>query len=125
MGEVSGSGGGIIPFHIVIEGACWLKLEGTEVTLETGDVVMFPFGTEHQLGAGRDGMIISPIRDLPPGHGGRFPSSLRRRGGRRLCAATFSADFRFAPFSRSLPKMIHVKTRGDGMPVGSLPRFSR
>jgi AraC-like DNA-binding protein len=115
MGEVSGKGGGIIPFHIVVDGACWLKLEGTEVTLETGDVVMFPFGTEHQLGAGRDGMVISPIRDLPPRPWREVPV-LRYGDGadvRFLCGYLQCETSGFAPFSRSLPKMIHVKTRGD------------
>ena len=41
-----------IPFHVVVDGACWLKIEGRHIDLMRGDVVAFPFGTGHQLGAG-------------------------------------------------------------------------
>ena len=44
-----------IPFHIVTEGACWLKMEGRESTLGPGDIVAFPYGSGHQLGSGSDG----------------------------------------------------------------------
>ena len=54
-----------IPFHIMVEGTCWLKMEGRHI-LKAGEVVAFPFGTGHQLGAGSGGRLIIPTQDLPP-----------------------------------------------------------
>jgi AraC-like DNA-binding protein len=114
---MSEKGGGIIPFHIVVEGGCWLTLEDIEVTLEAGDVVMFPFGTEHRLGVGRGGMLVAPMRDLPPRPWREVPVLRYGEGAnaaRLLCGYLQCEAAGFAPFSRSLPKMIHVKTRSDG-----------
>src|SRR5262245_55198357 len=54
-----------IPFHILIEGACWLRLDGQETMLEAGDVVAFPFATPHRLGVGARGTPLTPVADLP------------------------------------------------------------
>jgi hypothetical protein len=62
----SSRGSGVIPFHIVAEGTCWLRFEDDQTTLEAGDVVLFPFGSGHQLGSGRDGRLVTPTKDLPP-----------------------------------------------------------
>ena len=42
----------LMPFHIVVEGTCWLRMERDERPLAAGDVIAFPFATGHQLGAG-------------------------------------------------------------------------
>lgn len=52
MANLSGKAIGTVPFHIVAAGHCWLKMEGQEAALEPGDVLVFPFGTGHQLGSG-------------------------------------------------------------------------
>src|SRR5262245_52534691 len=55
-----------IPFHILVQGTCWMRIEGQEFALAEGDVVAFPFGTRHKLGAGGGGRMIAPVEDLPP-----------------------------------------------------------
>ena len=37
-----------------------MKMEGEAHILKAGDVVAFPFGTGHQLGAGSGGRLILP-----------------------------------------------------------------
>ncbi|TCV71013.1 AraC family transcriptional regulator [Neorhizobium sp. R1-B] len=115
MAGLSGRPSGTIPFHIVVAGNCWLKMEAEEALLETGDVVVFPFGTGHQLGAGADGSLINPTRELPPKPWRQIP--VIRHGGdgqgvRLLCGYLQCDALGFAPLKRALPKLIHVRTRG-------------
>ncbi len=106
--------GGTIPFHIVVRGSCWLKIHDQEVALDEGDIVAFPFGTGHQLGAGIDGRLITPVKDLPPRPWrnlpvlkyGNEPSDLRLFCGYLECSA-----ISFQPLRDSLPPMLHVRTR--------------
>lgn len=66
MAKAGGDAGRTIPFHIMVEGSCWMKMEGRDYQLEAGDVLAFPLGTGHQLGSGQDGRMVTPILDLPP-----------------------------------------------------------
>lgn len=115
MASLSGKAGGTVPFHIVAAGHCWLKMEDEEAVLEPGDVLVFPFGTGHQLGAGTDGRLINPTRELPPKPWRQIPV-LRHgddgEGVRLLCGYLQCDALGFAPLKRALPKLIHVKTRG-------------
>jgi hypothetical protein len=54
-----GGSSGVIPFHILVQGQCWMKMEGRHWDLVAGDVLAFPFGTGHQLGAGKGGRLIT------------------------------------------------------------------
>src|SRR5262245_31803348 len=40
-------------------------MDGQQIALEAGDVLAFPFGSPHQLGAGLDGGTLAPVKDLP------------------------------------------------------------
>jgi AraC-like DNA-binding protein/mannose-6-phosphate isomerase-like protein (cupin superfamily) len=108
------AGSSVIPFHIVVEGSCWLKMDGRDVVLGTGDVVAFPFGTGHQLGAGADGRLILPGRDLPPKPWREIPV-LRygeaRQRVRLLCGYLQCNAISFRPLRDALPTMLHVRTR--------------
>jgi mannose-6-phosphate isomerase-like protein (cupin superfamily) len=55
-----------IPFHIMVEGSCWLSIGDEETILREGDIVAFPHATPHVLGAGHDGTMVVPVLDLPP-----------------------------------------------------------
>lgn len=109
------SSGGVVPFHIMVEGSCWLKMPGHEVDLAPGDIVAFPFATGHQLGHGRGGGMVNPTTLLPPKpwreipvlHYGQGPSSLRLLCGYLQCDAM---DFR--PLRKALPTLLHMRTEG-------------
>jgi AraC-like DNA-binding protein len=105
-----------VPFHVVVEGSCWLKMPGIEATLATGDVVAFPFGTGHQLGAGSGGgRLVTPVADLPPKPWQRIP--MLRYGEepdrvRLLCGYLQCDALNFAPLRQALPQLLHVRTAG-------------
>jgi hypothetical protein len=115
----SSRGSGVIPFHIVAEGTCWLRFEDDQTTLEAGDVVLFPFGSGHQLGSGRDGRLVTPTKDLPPKPWREVPV-LRYgddvAGVRMLCGYLQCEALAFSPFSRSFPELVHVRTRANDSP---------
>lgn len=106
-----------IPFHIVVEGGCWLKLpmdnRPHEVVLAAGDVVAFPFGTGHQLGAGAGGRTILPTRDLPPKPWREIPVLHYGTGTRRvrlMCGYLQCDAVSFRPLRAALPTLLHVRT---------------
>lgn len=115
MARLSGRATGTMPFHILVEGECWLKIDGADRTLEEGDVVVFPFGTGHAIGVGSGGKLIAPTQDLPPKPWREIPV-LRYGGGRGrarlLCGYLECEALNFAPLKQALPKLIHVRTRG-------------
>ena len=113
MAKMSGTGVGTMPFHIVVAGACWLKIGEVETTLKTGDVIVFPFGTGHQLGVGRGGPVVTPTRDLPPKPWREIPVlryGNERDGVRLLCGYLQCEAVNFSPFGRALPEFIRVET---------------
>lgn len=114
MAQMSGGAGGTMPFHIVVEGDCWLKIDGKHLTLEEGDVVVFPFGTGHAVGVGAGGRLIVPTQDLPPKPWREIPvlSYGEERGNTRLLCGYLECEaLQFEPLRQALPKLIHVRTR--------------
>ena len=111
-----GSSAGVMPFHIMVEGSCWLKMPEHNVDLVAGDIVAFPFGTGHQLGHGNGGGMVNPTTLLPPKpwreipvlHYGDGPASLRLLCGYLQCDAM---DFR--PLRKALPTLLHMRTEGS------------
>jgi AraC-like DNA-binding protein/mannose-6-phosphate isomerase-like protein (cupin superfamily) len=104
-----------MPFHIVVEGTCWLKMEGRESILVAGDIVAFPFGTGHQLGAGAGGRLITPVKDLPPKPWRELPAlhyGEERQRVRLLCGYLQCDAINFRPLRNALPSLLHVRTRG-------------
>jgi AraC-like DNA-binding protein/mannose-6-phosphate isomerase-like protein (cupin superfamily) len=105
---------GVTSFHIVVEGSCWLRMEGEEVALSAGDVVAFPFGTGHQLGAGRGDALVTPMNDLPPKPWREIPV-LRYGAGdgavRLLCGFLEFGATSFGPLRDALPKLLLARTR--------------
>jgi AraC-like DNA-binding protein len=114
LAKMSGRPSGTMPFHIMVEGTCWMKMEGREYVLGAGDVVAFPFGTGHQLGAGAGGRQITPTQDLPPKPWREIPVLHYGSGPQRvrvLCGYLQCEAMNFGPLQSALPSLIHVRTR--------------
>jgi AraC-like DNA-binding protein len=105
-----------IPFHVLVDGSCWLRAEGRDIPLDAGDVVAFPFRTSHVLGVGSGDLPIAPIEDLPPKPWRTVPILRYGEGAGRvrlLCGYLQCDAMRFRPLSSALPTLIHVRTRGS------------
>ena len=116
LARLSASSNGVMPFHIMAEGTCWLRIAGEEVILRAGDIVVFPFGTGHQLGAGEGGRLIIPTGDLPQKPWARTPVLHYGEGAdlvRLLCGYLHCEVLDFAPLQRILPKLIHIRTTAE------------
>jgi AraC-like DNA-binding protein len=103
-----------IPLHIVVEGTCWLRMEGKEHILGAGDIVAFPFGTGHQLGAGSGGRLIVPTNDLPPKPWREIPVlryGSEHRRVRILCGYLQCEALNFRHLRNALPSLLHARTR--------------
>lgn len=105
-----------IPFHILAEGSCWLRMEGREWILAAGDIVAFPFGTGHALGAGTGGPMIEPVHDLPPKPWREIPVLRYGSAGRRvrlLCGYLQCDTMNFRPLRDAMPSLLHARTGGS------------
>ncbi|WP_332686929.1 AraC family transcriptional regulator [Devosia sp.] len=107
---------GIMPFHIVVEGDCWLTFDGETRAVEAGDVLVFPFADGHRLGSGRGGQTVSPMVELPPQPWSALP--VMQYGDedaervRILCGFVSIGAMGFAPLRHAMPRLIHINTRG-------------
>jgi AraC-like DNA-binding protein len=112
LASLAGNSSNAMPFHIMAEGTCWLRMEGEETMLNAGDVVAFPFATGHQLGAGSAGRFITPVDDLPPKPWMQLPFLRYEAEGPRvrlLCGYLQCAAVSFRPFRNALPSLLHFK----------------
>jgi AraC-like DNA-binding protein len=113
-----GSGGTrTVPFHIVAEGACWLRIEDRTVALAAGDIVAFPFGTGHVVGSGAGGPVVNPTSDLPPKPWRDIPLLRYGEGqvGVRLLCGYLTCDaINFQPLRSALPVLLHARTSSAG-----------
>lgn len=113
MGKMAQAAIPAIPFHVVANGKCWVRLEGRALDLEEGDVVAFPFATGHALGLGETGPLICPVDDLPPRPWGDVPV-LRYGTGhvstRLLCGFVSLEAMNFRPLREALPVVIQIKS---------------
>ncbi|HEY5452142.1 MAG TPA: AraC family transcriptional regulator [Polyangia bacterium] len=110
----------IISFHVFTHGACWGGLlDGPQVRMEAGDVVVFPRG---------DGYFMSFVRQQqpPPPNvdqafafmrgmtGGQLPFSVKFGGGGSeqvgaICGFLGCDARPFNPLIATLPRMLHIK----------------
>lgn len=107
----------LVPYHLVTEGRALVKFEdGTEVQLETGDVVIIPLGDAHSVSNGRPTELIDSGKSL-----GRFLAgdlrTMRLGGGgeqtRFICGYFGCERHADRLFLAGLPKMIRINARDD------------
>lgn len=97
---------GTVLFHLLTEGEAVVRVEGEDVALRAGQLLLVPHGTGHTI-ASDSGAAAAPLFDLPrvevsdrfermSVHGGGAPATLG-------CGAVFFTDAAVARLMRSLP----------------------
>ena len=113
----------VIEYHVVTAGRCFARIVGEPcepVTIETGDVVVFPQGHPHVLSSAPGLRATRP--DLTPYHRPvRLPFKLEQHGGGEqrigLICGFLGCDAKpFNPLVDALPSILHVADgyAGDG-----------
>ena len=92
------------------------RTHGEHTVLAAGDIVTFPFGTEHALSVGSGDRLIAPMKDLPPQPWRTLP--MLRYGTeppnvRILCGNLQCDAINFGPFRDALPKLLRIRTQGS------------
>jgi AraC-like DNA-binding protein len=110
----------LIPFHIIASGECWLKFDGAEIWLTAGDVIAFPHGSTHVLGAGRMGPTLDPLGDLPDAPWQGVPVLNYGEGEeqvRVVCGFLECDAMAFAPISCAVPRLLHARGTDAGAAI--------
>ncbi|MBW8484578.1 AraC family transcriptional regulator [Actinomadura parmotrematis] len=103
----------IILFHIVVDGPCWVSLEGGErLWAESGDVVVLPYADQHTMGGTADAEPV-PITDLMDPRPWTALPMVRHGGGGAaagiVCGYLHSSDPLFDPGLAALPPVFVVR----------------
>ena len=102
----------LILFHIVARGKCWVSVDDQERHwADTGDVIVLPYGDQHDLGGVEDAEIVPILTLLPPLPWASIPNL--RHGGQGpptdiVCGYLHSPDPLFDPNLRALPPVFVV-----------------
>jgi AraC-like DNA-binding protein len=106
----------VVLFHILVDGSCEVACQGhTTVTMESGDVVVFPRGEQHTMRSHGAGAPMPLASIFTPGTHDDPPQLAHGGGGRtsRFVCGYLNCDQRFAPLVEALPTMLVVRARDD------------
>lgn len=108
---------GSVSFHIVVEGSTWIDMAEGQFTAQAGDVVIFPRGSHHFIGAGHQGRLLSPGDDLPPPPWHSLPrlryASATGARQRILCGFLEARVLDFQPLMSALPELMVARPSAD------------
>ena len=106
--------GSVTPFHVFVDGSCFITVgKHASVTVESGDVLVFPRGDQHVM-ASQVGVPPVPIREIYSQPSKEQITTVKYGGnGRpaRFICGFLQSDQRFDPLLDSLPAFICVRPR--------------
>jgi AraC-like DNA-binding protein len=102
----------VILFHLVAGGTCWVSVDGEKHWAERGDVIVLPYGHQHQMGGveAAEAVSIATFLQAPPWS--EMPVLKHGRGGNQtdvVCGYLHSRDPLFDPTLRAFPPVFVVK----------------
>lgn len=110
----------VVMFHIVAEGGCWVEIEGEpRVWLGKGDMIGFPIGHQHLMGAGTVGNPVRLGSLLPPPPWTGMPIVRLGADGpltHMICIYLHCDELLFNPILSSLPAQLLVRPQKDAAP---------
>jgi AraC-like DNA-binding protein len=117
--------GSVTPFHVVVEGSCWVTLgKLPAIRIEAGDVIVFPRGDQHVM-ASDPALTPVPIKDIYSQPSVDQIAILRYGGGgecARFICGFLHADHQFDPLLKSLPALMCVRPRVGSLTLETLDR---
>jgi AraC-like DNA-binding protein len=112
-------------FHVLVEGECWIECEGhPPVRMESGDVIIFPHGDQHDMSS-RKGTKATPLGRLLPHRRSQDLLQLTHGGGgdiSRFVCGYLHCDQRFNPLIGALPTILLVRNRDGYVAVEAVDR---
>jgi AraC family transcriptional regulator, alkane utilization regulator len=112
------SGREVASFHIVIEGMCWLTVEGMEepVLLTEGDLVILPHGHAHTM-TDHPKSPVTMLEDLKPkqpvAKNGIFYRMGQGAVTTLVCGGLELEDYSTNPLYSILPAFIHMRSKDE------------
>jgi AraC-like DNA-binding protein len=108
----------VVLYHLVIEGGAVIDLDdGSSITLEPGDIVIFPHGTPHRMSSGKGARPPFPNYGISAKIASRDLSPLRAGGGgdvsRFVCGYMTCDPHLSRPILDGLPPAFKVNVRLD------------
>lgn len=105
----------VIPFHVVVSGRCWVEVAGIRYWATVGDVVVLPYGDNHQMGGCEAADAVEALSLLSPPPWSTMPV-IRHGGGGALtqiaCGFISSEARLFDPGLRAFPPVLIVTPNG-------------
>ena len=106
----------IVLFHILVDGECEVLCQGHAVTtMESGDVIVFPRGEQHDMRSRGAGLPTPLLSIFTPGGNEQTPRLSYGGGGQtsRFVCGYLNCDQRFSPLVEALPTMLVVRGRDE------------
>lgn len=107
----------VVLFHILVEGECDVECEGhPTLTMQEGDVVVFPHGAQHVMRNRGSALRATPLVSVVSQKTGDDPPQLILGGGGRVArfiCGYLSSDERFTRLVEALPTILLVRGRDD------------
>jgi AraC family transcriptional regulator, alkane utilization regulator len=119
--------GSVTPFHIFIDGGCWVTVAGLPpVRIEAGDVILLPHG-HRQVMASDPAIAPVPTREIYTPSKGQVTVVKYGGGGARtnLICGFLHSDQQFDPLLKSLPAFIRVRTHSGTLALETLDDTGR
>lgn len=105
-----------VPFHVIADGNCWIKVDGELTELEAGDVVALPFADPHKVGFGNGDSPFDLFGSLPAQPWSRPPDIIPDND--RICAKIVCGFYAcsalgFEPMMEMFPRLMILRSRDD------------
>jgi len=109
-------GGQVVLFHVVAAGRCWVSVKGGErYWAEAGDVIVLPYGEQHEMGGMADADVVDIGRLVAPPPWQEMPFIEHGGGGEQthvVCGYLTCGDPLFDPALRAFPSVFVVRPEG-------------
>ncbi|HEY0869971.1 MAG TPA: AraC family transcriptional regulator [Acidothermaceae bacterium] len=103
----------VVLFHVVASGTCWVAVDGGEKHwASAGDVIVLPYGDQHQMGGLEVADVVPITAFMPPAPWTQMPVLRHGQDGRQtdlVCGYLHSEDTLFNPAMRALPSVFVVR----------------